>query len=204
MSAAYESVGTIPEPPVHAAPLLNVRTKSLRMVGLLTLLVSAFGGIVPYLGPTFGYSADGSGSWTWNQAHGILSLAPGVVGVIAGLAMVSAGGRLAAGFSRLSLATAGLLALAAGGWFIIGPAAWPVLEHTHAYFVGGPPFRVFENVLGYSLGTGAILAASGSFALGWSMRHQRRLSRTAPVAPTSGHGLHLHRENRTQTQTSPA
>ena len=50
------------------------------------------------------------------------------------------GGRRA-GSAAMSLAGAGLLALAAGGWFIVGPTAWPVLENTHPYFVGGTPFR---------------------------------------------------------------
>jgi hypothetical protein len=204
MSAAYETAAPVPDSPVQAAPQPNVRTKSLRMVGLLTLLVAAWGGIVPYLGPTFGYSADGSASWTWNLAHGVLALAPGCIGVIAGLAMVSAGGRLAVGFGRMSLATAGLLALAAGGWFIVGPTAWPVLENTHAYFVGGTPLRVLEYVLGYSLGTGAIVAAGGAFAVGWSMRHQRRLARAVAVAPAPRHGLHLHRASRAQTTATPA
>jgi hypothetical protein len=204
MSAAYETAVPVPDAPVQAGAQPNVRTKSLRMVGLLTLLVGAWGGIVPYLGPTFGYSADGSASWTWNLAHGVLALAPAAAAVLAGLAMLSAGGRAAGGFGRVSLAGAGLLALAAGGWFIVGPTAWPVLEGTHPYFVGGSPFRVLEYVLGYSLGTGAIVAAGGAFALGWSMRHQRRLARVASVAPAPRHGLHLHRAQRAQATASPA
>ncbi len=30
-------------------------------VGFLTILISAWGGIIPYVGPAFGYSADGAG-----------------------------------------------------------------------------------------------------------------------------------------------
>jgi hypothetical protein len=197
MSAAYETAAPAdPEPAVQPNRQPNLRTTSLRLVGLLTVLVSAWGGVVPYLGPAFGYSADGSASWTWNLAHGVLALTPGAVGVIAGLSMLSAGGRLAFGFGRVSLAGAGLLALAAGAWFVIGPAAWPVLERTHAYFTGGSPLRVLEYVTGYSLGTGLVVAAGGAFALGWSMRHQRTLVRPLPAEPRPGHGLHLHRAHR--------
>jgi len=201
MSAAYETVAPVSESSIQTSPRPNVRTKSLAVAGLVTLLVSAWGAIVPYVGPTFGYRADGAASWTWNLAHGVLALVPGAVGVIAGLAMLSAGGRLAVGFGRMSLATAGLLALAAGGWFIIGPTAWPVLVNTHAYFVGGSPVRVLENVVGYSLGTGAVIAAGGAFALGWSTRHQRRLTRPVPP-PSPRHGLHLHRANRGPATTT--
>jgi hypothetical protein len=196
MSAAYETAAPESPPAVQPQRQPNLRTASLRLVGLVTVLVSAWGGLVPYLGPTFGFSADGSASWTWNLAHGVLALTPGAVGVIAGLSMLSAGSRLAFGFGRLSLAGAGLLALAAGGWFVLGPAAWPVLVNTHAYFVGGSPFRVLEYLAGYSLGTGLIVAAGGAFALGWSMRHQRRLAPAVPVEPRPRHGLHLHREHR--------
>ena len=197
MSAAYETAAPAdPEPAVQPNRQPNLRTTSLRLVGLLTVLVSAWGGIVPYLGPSFGYSADGSASWTWNLAHAVLALTPGAVGVIAGLSMLSAGSRLAFGFGRVSLAGAGLLALAAGGWFVIGPAAWPVLERTHAYFAGGSPLRVLEYMAGYSLGTGLIVAAGGAFALGWSMRHQRKLVHPVPAQARSRHGLHLHRAHR--------
>jgi hypothetical protein len=193
MTAAYETVAPVSEPVAQTRPQPKVRTKSLTLVGLLTLLVSAWGGAVPYLGPTFGYSADRAGSWTWNLAHGVLALAPGAVGVVAGLAILSTGGRVAVGFGRLSLATAGLLAVAAGGWFIIGPVAWPVMVSSHPYFVGGTPVRVLENVVGYSLGTGAIVTAGGAFALGWSMRHQRRLAAATIAPPARRHGLHLHK-----------
>jgi len=117
--------------------------------------------------------------------------------------MLSAGGRLAVGFGRMSLATAGLLALAAGAWFVVGPSAWPVLQQTHPYFVGGSPMATLERLAGYSLGTGAIVAAGGAFALGWSMRHQRRLTPMLPAAAAPRHGLHLHRVNRTRA-TTPA
>jgi len=202
MSAAYEKVAPDPEQVVRSNRQPNLRTTSLRLAGLVTVLVSAWGGIVPYLGPTFGYSADGSSSWTWNLAHAVLALTPGAVGVIAGLSMLSAGGRLAFGFGKVSLAGAGLLALAAGGWFIIGPTAWPVVVNAHAYFVGGSPLRVLENTAGYSLGTGMIVAAAGAFVLGWSMRHQRRLAPAMPVEPGTGHGLRLHRAHREPGATS--
>ncbi len=41
----------------------KVRSFGLGLVGTLAVLTAAWGGIVPYIGPVFGYSGDGSGSW---------------------------------------------------------------------------------------------------------------------------------------------
>ena len=54
-------------------------------VGFLTILISVWGGIIPYVGPAFGYSADGAGSWDWSLAHTVLALIPGAIGVIVGV-----------------------------------------------------------------------------------------------------------------------
>jgi len=197
MSAAYESVEPAPAPVMAGTQQRTVRTGSLAAMGLLTLLVSAWGGIVPYVGPTFGYSADGTTSWVWNLAHAVLALAPGAVGVLVGLTMLSSAGRLRLGTRRLSVATAGLLGVAAGAWFVIGPVAWPALVTTHQYFVGATsPLRLLANVVGYSLGTGLIVSTGGAFALGFSMRHQRRTMMTPSTVPAPRHGLRLHRSPR--------
>ena len=44
---------------------------SLILGGFLALLLSAWAGIVPFIGPSFGFSADGTASWTWNLVHGL-------------------------------------------------------------------------------------------------------------------------------------
>lgn len=181
MSASNES---IPDPsidrgllPQEVAPM-PARTVpgSLLVLGVVTILISSVGGIAPYVGPAFGYSADGAGSWHWNLAHAVLALVPGLVGILAGLSMMSAGSKLPRGLGRINLAASGLAAAAAGAWFTIGPLAWPVLIETRRYFAPGTPFRLLANMVGYSLGPGLILAACGAFAMGWAMRH-----RSAPV-----------------------
>jgi len=193
VSAAFEQrptpagAGTESEPaePVIEAPAVvagRAVPASLAMLGVVTAAISAWGGIVAYVGPTFGYSADGSGSWHWNLAHALLGLVPGAIGVVAGLAMISAGSRLGLGIGRVSLAMLGLIVLACGAWFVIGPLAWPVLLHASGYFVGASQLHMLANEVGYSFGPGLILAACGGFALGWSVRH-----RPAPVAaPVAG------------------
>jgi hypothetical protein len=148
---------------------------SLGMVGILMILLGVWGGIVPYVGPIFGYSADGSSSWVWNSSHGILALVPGAAGVVAGLIVLSRASRSTVGGGRIGLAFAGLLATAAGGWFVIGPPAWRVI-HSTTYFVSAAPLRELAFVVGYSLGVGLLLVWCGAFVVGWAVRHQRRSS----------------------------
>ena len=61
----------------------------LGLAGVVAVLVSAWGGIVPYVGPLFNYSGDGSGSWHWSLAHAVLSLVPGAAGVLLGLFVIA-------------------------------------------------------------------------------------------------------------------
>ncbi|HEY6623702.1 MAG TPA: hypothetical protein VIX85_07715 [Acidimicrobiales bacterium] len=171
---------------------LRATSISLGMVGFVAFVVSAWGGIVAFVGPTFGFSADGSASWHWELSHAVLALIPGALGCLAGLTFM-APVNAAVTRRRLSLSTAGIIGIASGAWFVIGPLAWPVLVTTHAYFVGGTPMRVLEYQLGYALGPGLILVMCSAFAVGWAARHNGPL-----VAVGAAQGLPG------MTQTGPA
>jgi hypothetical protein len=157
--------------------------------GVVAVLVSAWGGIVPFVGPLFNYSGDGSGSWHWNLAHAVLALAPGVFGVLLGLFVIAESRGVVVGKGRLSLATAGTLLMVCGAWFAIGPLAWPVINNGSGYFVASTHLRVLAYEVGYSIGTGLILVICGAFVDGWASRHQPKATAvTAPAAtdPSSG------------------
>jgi hypothetical protein len=170
------SEGEISGPPahlaVHAVERTGVRPAGLRLAGLLTLLLGAWAGIVPFVGPSFGYSADGAGSWHWSLSHALLWLAPGAASCLTGLVMMGiiplamgSRGRVGSGF-------AGLLTIASGAWLVVGALAWPILESPRTVFALASPFREFTYQIGYSLGPGVILSILGAFALGWAMRGQ--------------------------------
>ena len=142
--------------------------------GVMAVLVSAWGGIVPYVGPLFDYSGDGSGSWHWNLAHAVLALAPGILGVLLGLFVVAESRGVVVGKGRLSLATAGILLMVCGAWFAIGPLAWPVINNGSGYFAASTHLRVLAYEVGYSIGTGLILVICGAFVDGWASRHQTK------------------------------
>jgi hypothetical protein len=142
-------------------------------VGFLTVLISAWGGIIPYVGPAFGYSADGRSSWDWTRSHTVLALVPGAIGVVVGLLILGETRGLMVGRGRVSLTMAGFVAVICGSWFVIGPFAWPVISTSRTYFAGAAsPLRELANLAGYSLGTGVILAGFGAYAIGWATRHQ--------------------------------
>lgn len=154
-----------------AAPGATVRARrryglpkvSLAIAGLLTLLVGAWAGIVAFVGPLFGFSADGAASWYWNLDHGVLFLAPGVAACAGGL-MTLMGARTR---SRALAAIGGVLGVISGAWLIVGSAAWPVLESGAAvYRAGSTPLMELAYRAGYSLGPGAMLVLLGAFIIG--------------------------------------
>ena len=139
--------------------------------GVVAFLVSAWGGIVPYVGPGFGFSGDGTTSWHWNLAHALLALVPGAVGLLLGAFVIAESRGVTMGKGRLSLATAGTLLIVCGAWFAIGPYAWPVLINSSAYFATSTHLHVLSYELGYSVGVGLVLVMCGAFVAGWASRH---------------------------------
>jgi hypothetical protein len=139
--------------------------------GVVAVLASAWGGIVPYVGPLFGFSADGAGSWHWSLAHTVLFLVPGAVGVLLGMFVIAESRGVTVGKGRLSLATAGALLILCGAWFAIGSYAWPVLNHSGTYFASASAKRFLTYELGYSVGVGLVLVMCGAFVAGWASRH---------------------------------
>jgi hypothetical protein len=173
----------VPQDRTETAPeRIRVRSFGLALVGLLAVLTAAWGGIVPYVGPLFGYGGDGSSSWHWNTPHAVLALIPGALGVFLGLVVVGEARGVVIGRGRITLATAGTLLMVVGAWFAIGPYAWPVLASSGPYFVTGTHLRVLAYEVGYSIGTGIILVVCGAFVDGWAARHQPRLIAVAAAS----------------------
>jgi hypothetical protein len=163
---------------------VHVGRFGLGTAGVIALLVSAWGGIIPYVGPVFNYSGDGSGSWHWNLAHTVLALVPGALGVLLGLFVIAESRGVTVGRRRLSLAAAGTLLMICGAWFAIGFLAWPVIANTGPYFVAATHLRVLADEVGYGIGVGLILVFCGAYVVGWASRHQPKAS-VLPETATS-------------------
>ncbi len=167
--------------PVYEGPA-HVGRFGVATVGLIALLVSAWGGIVPYVGPLFGFSGDHSPAWQWNMSHTLLALIPGAAGVLLGFFVIGAARRTTVARGRLSLGTAGVLLMVCGAWFAIGPLAWPVLYHGDYFVHAVSPLRFLAYDVGYAIGTGLIVVGCGGFVSGWAWRHRGRAAMPATAA----------------------
>jgi hypothetical protein len=199
MAARMEMPQSEPPGPAHVpagAPTVRSarRTRAARsvpasliVVGVIIALVAAWGGIVAYVGPTFGFSGDGSAAWRWTSSHLFLALLPGILGLVAGLLLICVAPLTAEGRGRADLVLLGGATIVGGAWFAVGPWAWPVLRSVGPYFVVATPFRVLTFELGYALGPGLVLMACGGFVIGWAARHRPDAAPAtvpAPVSPT--------------------
>lgn len=161
----------------HLAP---IALAGVLAAGVVTLVAGAWGGIVPFAGPGVGFAPAHATAWHWNLADALQSALPGTVAVLCGLLMLLALVRVRRGAGRALLVPAGILALAAGAWMVLAPWAFPL--------VGGiqPLPRVTTTaelwrLLGYHLGPGVVLVASGMAAA--LLGNQHRTVRFALVEP---------------------
>lgn len=156
-------------------------------VGLWTLLLAAWGGISVFVGPLFGYRPTSSSAWDWTMQNWLLHLVPGAVGVFAGLVMLGTMGSRGEG-RRGVLGLASLLTVAAGAWFVIGPAAYHWFESTAAFAQAGSARRDFLNQLGSNLGPGVLLAVLGGMALKAGTANPKVVLERDGEAPPTGTG----------------
>src|ERR1017187_6040882 len=94
---------------------------SLILGGFLALLLSAWAGIVPFIGPSFGFSPERTRSWTWHLGHRLGAVLPGAVGLLACLGIVVTARRLTGTLDAHRLVSAGVFAFLCGGLVAAGP-----------------------------------------------------------------------------------
>ena len=133
-------------------------------VGMWTVLLAAWGGISVFVGPLFDYRPTTQDAWHWSMQNWLLHLVPGAVGVVAGLMMLGAIGARG-GARRGGIGFASLLTMAAGAWFVIGPAAYRWFESAAPFAQTASARSDFINQLGSNLGPGVLLAVLAGMAL---------------------------------------
>jgi hypothetical protein len=152
--------------PVEREVVVSGRSFGLIVASFLAVLLSAWAGIIPYVGPTFGFSADGTSSWTWNSAHTYGALVPGAVGIIFSM-LILAGARRPVDLQPAgTLAGAGFVVFLCGAWLSVVPVVWPVIAAP--YFHAASPSMTLAHWLGYASGPGILLAAFGAYVMGRS------------------------------------
>jgi hypothetical protein len=131
------------------------------LIGLLLVILGAWGGLIPFVGPSFNYTIGPDQSWHWTSDRFLLEVLPAAAVVLGGLMLMLAATPRRAG-------TGALLALAGGIWFLIGPTMsmlWNDGALATGQALGASGTRVAEWV-GYFYGIGAVIAALASYALG--------------------------------------
>jgi hypothetical protein len=138
-----------------------------RVLGTLLMLLGAWGAIVPFVGPYFGFAYTPDKAWVYTTGRFWLSLVPG--------AIVAFGGLLVLATNRLASMGAFLAALG-GVWFVVGQPVTafalagrgispgsPVPSHNSLLSVA--TMRFLEQ-LGFFYGLGIVIVFFASVALG--------------------------------------
>ncbi|MGH3263199.1 MAG: hypothetical protein ACRDNS_14520 [Trebonia sp.] len=120
--------------------------------GLLVALLGIWGGIIPFVGPYFGYAYTPDTVWTYNTGRLWLEILPGAGALLGGLLIMTARSRHVALFGSL-------LAVASGAWFALGNVfapLWTTAAPAGVPASSGISMRVLEQV-GFFTGLGIVI-----------------------------------------------
>jgi hypothetical protein len=152
------------------------------LMGLLLILLGAWGALAPFIGPMINWAYTDDPAWTWTAAKGWLEVLPGAVTAFGGLLLLTSGNRGSAAFG-------GWLAVIGGAWFVVGRAFASTLG------IGdlGQPVasadmkRALLDVT-YFTGLGALIVFLGGAALARvAVVHARDVAVTQPAPAAEGY-----------------
>jgi hypothetical protein len=131
------------------------------VAGGLLIVLGVWGGLAHFVGPYFHYAYTPDTAWHVTMARVWLEIAPAAVAVAGGAVVVVGTGRLLA-------AGGAILAMLAGGWFIVGRAVseiWPGIG-TAGVPAGTSPARMAAEELGLFTGLGVVIVVCATLVLG--------------------------------------
>lgn len=156
---------------------------SVRTLGFVILILGAWGAVLPFAGPSFGYPMPPGShmpAWLWTASHAELHVAAGGAAFIGGALLL-------AGANRRLARIGGWIALLGGTWFVLGPIFSPAFLGGGGGFLSGPTSTFMRVVtpLGYHYGTGLVIVLLSALSLGVIARTRRTAAAETPVtAPT--------------------
>ncbi len=138
-----------------------------KAAGGLLMVLGAWGALVPFVGPYFGFAFTPDKAWAYTSGRLWLSVVPGAAALLGGL-IVLGGGRIAA--------AGALLAAAGGAWFAIGQPVVSVAAASYHLNTGipvvaagsvfGPATMRFLESLAFFYGLGIVIVFCAALALG--------------------------------------
>ncbi len=180
--------------------------------GVLLILLGAWGGLIPFIGPYFHYAYTPPSAWSYTPGRLWLEILPAAGAVAGGLILLASSSRPAALFGAW-------LAAISGAWFAIGSLIGPIWrghELSAGTPVGGAITRSLEQI-GFFTGLGLAVAFVAAVALGRltviAVRDTRMAARgtggepvTAAQALVTGSpvGAHLPAARATKPSPSPS
>jgi hypothetical protein len=139
------------------------------VAGVLLIILGAWGGLIPFVGPYFHYAYTPDTAWHYTSGRLYLSIVPGAAALIGGLLAVLASHRAVGVLGAL-------LAALGGGWFILGGPIIALTVKSGSISPGSPltgavgslssATRVFLESLGFFTGTGMLIVFLAALALG--------------------------------------
>jgi len=136
-----------------------------RASGGLLVLLGAWGALVPFVGPYFGYAYTPDKAWAYTSGRLWLSVLPGAAAFLGGLLVVA---------SARSASLGAFLAALGGAWLVVGAGvlalAKPDISPGRPVTASGAPFSPatmrFLEGLGFFFGLGVLIVFFAALALG--------------------------------------
>ncbi|MGU3502176.1 hypothetical protein [Mycobacterium sp. C31M] len=128
--------------------------------GFLLIVLGAWGALVPFVGPYFGFAYTPDSPWAWTMGRGWLQVLPGAVALVGGLLLLMSR-------NRATAMLGGWLGVGAGAWFVVGRAfAGPLGLGTPGSPVAVTQAKSVLLELAYFSGLGALIVFLGAAAIG--------------------------------------
>ncbi|HET9895936.1 MAG TPA: hypothetical protein VFQ44_13495 [Streptosporangiaceae bacterium] len=132
--------------------------------GLALVLLGAWGGLAPFIGPYFRFGFAPDKAWVYNTSRLYLSLIPGAVVLLTGLIVLFTRSRWFGGLCAV-------VAALGGAWFVIGQAALAAATGSASTYSPGSPLgttlaRTNLDNVGSFAGVGVLIVFSAALALG--------------------------------------
>jgi hypothetical protein len=137
--------------------------------GVLLILLGAWGGLAPFVGPYFRFAYTPDRAWAYTSGRLWLSIVPGAAALVGGLLVTFASHRGVGIFGAV-------LAALGGAWFIVGVPVTTVIVVNPSISPGTPLARSVGSIsvvkwqflegLGFFTATGILILFFGALALG--------------------------------------